>query len=130
MLVKYRIQNKCFLSTLAWPRPALIIPGRFEQLTQSASAQTTVRVRPELALGALGVVYGDIGTSPLYTLRECLKSVAGVPDHAAVLGVLSLIFWTIATIVTIKYVLVVMRADNNGEGGTLALLALVLRSPA
>jgi KUP system potassium uptake protein len=97
-------------------------------LTQSTGGGASGRVRPELALGALGVVYGDIGTSPLYTLRECLNSLSLSPDHPNVLGVLSLIFWTIAIVVTLKYVLIVMRADNNGEGGTLALLALVLQS--
>jgi len=81
-----------------------------------------------LAIPALGVVFGDIGTSPLYTLRECLN--ASVPDPAepAVLGVLSLIFWAILTVVSLKYVWFVMRADNHGEGGILALLALALRS--
>jgi len=99
-------------------------------VTQSIAAGARPRVRPEVAMGAIGVVYGDIGTSPLYTFRECLNSLSLAPDHANTLGVLSLIFWTIAVVVTLKYVLIVMRADNNGEGGTLALLALVLRSPA
>jgi len=81
-----------------------------------------------LTIPALGVVFGDIGTSPLYTLRECLN--ASGPDLAepVVLGVLSLIFWTILMVVTLKYVWFVMRADNHGEGGILALLALALRS--
>ena len=84
--------------------------------------------RASLALGALGVVYGDIGTSPLYTLRECLNAHNLAPTAPNILGILSLIFWTLAIVVTMKYVWVVMRADNNGEGGTLALLALVLRN--
>ncbi|HEX6811211.1 MAG TPA: potassium transporter Kup [Planctomycetota bacterium] len=78
-----------------------------------------------LMLGALGVVYGDIGTSPLYALRECFASSHGVAvDRTNVLGVLSMIVWTLVMIVCGKYVLVVLRADNRGEGGTLALLSL------
>ena len=76
-------------------------------------------------LGALGVVYGDIGTSPLYAFRESLKS-AGGPSEGAVLGILSLIFWALMIVVALKYVLFVMRADNQGEGGIMALLALAL----
>ncbi len=83
-----------------------------------------------LTLGAIGVVYGDIGTSPLYALRECFHGIHGVaPTHDNVLGVLSLIFWSLTLIISIKYILFVMRADNNGEGGILALLALVAQSP-
>ena len=79
-----------------------------------------------IALGALGVVYGDIGTSPLYALKECFTGPHGVPvTKGNVLGVLSLIFWSLNFIVTFKYLTVVMRADNHGEGGILALLALV-----
>jgi KUP system potassium uptake protein len=79
-----------------------------------------------LALGAIGVVYGDIGTSPLYALKECFTGPHGVPvTKSNVLGVLSLIFWSLNFIVTFKYLSVVMRADNQGEGGILALLALV-----
>ena len=79
-----------------------------------------------LALGALGVVYGDIGTSPLYALKECFSGSHGVPvTKGNVLGVLSLIFWSLNFVVTFKYLTVVMRADNRGEGGILALLALV-----
>ena len=79
-----------------------------------------------LALGALGVVYGDIGTSPLYALKECFIGPHGVPvTKSNVLGVLSLVFWSLNFVVTFKYLTVVMRADNRGEGGILALLALV-----
>ena len=79
-----------------------------------------------LALGALGVVYGDIGTSPLYALKECFTGPHGVPvSKDNVLGVLSLIFWALNFVITFKYLSVVMRADNRGEGGILALLALV-----
>jgi KUP system potassium uptake protein len=79
-----------------------------------------------LALGALGVVYGDIGTSPLYSLKECFNGTHGVPPTPAnVLGVLSLVFWAMTFVVTFKYLTCVMRADNRGEGGILALMALV-----
>ena len=79
-----------------------------------------------LTLGALGVVYGDIGTSPLYTMRECLGSTHGAGvSHDNVLGILSLIFWALIVIISIKYVPFVLRADNRGEGGILALMSLV-----
>ena len=78
-----------------------------------------------LTLAALGVVYGDIGTSPLYAMRECFAgSHAIAPTHDNVLGVLSLIFWALIIVISVKYVTFVMRADNRGEGGILALLAL------
>jgi KUP system potassium uptake protein len=82
-----------------------------------------------LTLGAVGVVYGDIGTSPLYAFREAFKASGdtGAAQHDAVLGVLSLIFWALMLIVTIKYVAIMLRADNDGEGGTLTLLALAQR---
>src|SRR5262249_55419076 len=82
-----------------------------------------------LTLGSLGVVYGDIGTSPLYALREA-GNAAAAPTEDAVLGVLSLVLWALILIVTVKYVLILLRADNNGEGGTLALMALAQRSLA
>jgi KUP system potassium uptake protein len=79
-----------------------------------------------LALGALGVVFGDIGTSPLYTLRECIHSLGTEAiSRAALLGVLSLIFWSLTMVVTVKYLFFVMRADNHGEGGIFALLAIL-----
>src|SRR5712692_6641572 len=86
-----------------------------------------------LMLGSIGVVYGDIGTSPLYALREAVIAAsgsAGVVTPQAVLGVLSLILWALIIVVTLKYVLVLLRADNNGEGGTLALMALAQRGVA
>jgi KUP system potassium uptake protein len=76
-------------------------------------------------LAALGIVYGDIGTSPIYTFRECLKAGS---DGEVVLGLLSLIFWSLTIVVTTKYVLFVMRADNHGEGGIMALLGLAAHS--
>jgi KUP system potassium uptake protein len=80
----------------------------------------------KLALAALGIVFGDIGTSPLYTLKECLSEQHGVPRAAEnTLGVLSLIFWALMLVVTVKYLTFIMRADNRGEGGILALLALL-----
>jgi KUP system potassium uptake protein len=81
---------------------------------------------PALAIGAIGVVFGDIGTSPLYSLKESFIGHHPLAvDRANVFGVLSLIFWTMMLVVTVKYVFVVMRADNKGEGGSLALLALI-----
>ncbi|WP_265529572.1 potassium transporter Kup [Sphingomicrobium marinum] len=89
---------------------------------QSKSAQT------KLAAGAVGIVFGDIGTSPIYAFRETFSGHHTlVPDALHVYGVLSLIFWSMMTIVTLKYVTLIMRADNKGEGGSLALLALVTR---
>jgi KUP system potassium uptake protein len=81
-----------------------------------------------LALGAIGVVYGDIGTSPLYTLQTVLGERGITPDPVNVLGGLSLIFWALIIVVSIKYVLFIMRADNKGEGGIMALMALAQRS--
>ncbi|MGH9374159.1 MAG: potassium transporter Kup, partial [Vicinamibacterales bacterium] len=83
-----------------------------------------------LTVGALGIVYGDIGTSPLYALRECFHGAHGIaPSRENVLGVLSLIFWSLTLIISVKYLVFVMRADNNGEGGILALMALVSQQP-
>jgi KUP system potassium uptake protein len=82
----------------------------------------------KLALGAIGVVYGDIGTSPLYALKECVTLPHGVAAASAnIFGLLSLIFWSITLVVSVKYLAYVMRADNDGEGGVLALMALVVR---
>src|SRR3954454_16092802 len=83
----------------------------------------------KLAIGAIGIVFGDIGTSPIYAFRETF---AGrhtlIPDRLHIYGVLSLIFWSMMIIVTLKYVTIIMRADNKGEGGSLALLALINRT--
>jgi KUP system potassium uptake protein len=83
-----------------------------------------------LTLGSIGVVYGDIGTSPLYAFREALvaASAGGAVTQAAVLGVLSLIIWALIVVVTIKYVFILLNADNKGEGGTLSLMALLRRA--
>jgi KUP system potassium uptake protein len=85
-------------------------------------------MRRALVVGALGVVYGDIGTSPIYTLRECLKAAGGANATEVVLGLLSLVFWALMIVVTAKYVVFVMRADNDGEGGIMALLGLAAHS--
>jgi len=83
----------------------------------------------KLALGAVGIVYGDIGTSPIYAFRETFAGHHTLaPDRLHVYGVMSLIFWSMMIIVTLKYLIVIMRADNKGEGGSLALLALINRS--
>src|SRR4051794_32817218 len=83
----------------------------------------------KLVIGAVGIVFGDIGTSPIYAFRETF---AGhhvlTPDRLHIYGVLSLVFWSMMLMVTLKYVMVIMRADNKGEGGSLALLALINRS--
>ncbi|UKE56357.1 KUP/HAK/KT family potassium transporter [Xanthomonas translucens pv. graminis] len=82
-----------------------------------------------MVLGAIGVVFGDIGTSPLYTLKEAFSPHYGLtPDHDTVLGILSLVFWALMIVVTLKYVAIIMRADNDGEGGIMALTALAQRT--
>src|SRR5215472_1604608 len=89
------------------------------------SCAATGRYLATLTIGALGVVYGDIGTSPLYALRECFSGKHGVaPSPPHVLGVLSLIFWSLILIVSLKYLTIILRATNKGEGGILALMAL------
>ncbi|MFC3726394.1 potassium transporter Kup [Neoaquamicrobium sediminum] len=95
------------------------------QETPRKTSQTTTA----LALGAIGVVYGDIGTSPIYALREATRAVAGdrPPTEAEMLGILSIIVWSLTLIVSVKYVLFVLRADNDREGGTLSLMALARR---
>ena len=91
-------------------------------------AAPTGRRLAVLSLTALGVVYGDIGTSPLYALRECFKQEYGItPTPANILGVLSLILWSLILVVSVKYIVFILRADNRGEGGILALLALLLQ---
>jgi KUP system potassium uptake protein len=91
-------------------------------------AAPTGRRLAVLTLTALGVVYGDIGTSPLYALRECFKAEYGIAvTPANVIGVLSLIFWSLILVVSVKYIVFILRADNRGEGGILALLALLLQ---
>ena len=102
-------------------------------MAQTAAADhragaASAKARQHLMLGALGVVYGDIGTSPLYTVKQCFQALGGVTPMS-IYGVLSLITWALIVVVTLKYVTVIMRADNRGEGGILALTALALRVP-
>src|SRR3954467_4560185 len=99
----------------------------------SAPGPAAARTAPNilaLTLGSVGVVYGDIGTSPLYAFREAATAAAesGPITREIVLGVLSMILWALILVVTIKYVLILLRADNNGEGGTLSLTALAFRA--
>jgi KUP system potassium uptake protein len=90
------------------------------------SDETSRQGTAALTLGAVGVVYGDIGTSPIYAFREAIRATgAGNPGAAEVLGILSLLIWTLVLIVTVKYVFVLLRADNRGEGGILSLYTLV-----
>jgi KUP system potassium uptake protein len=98
-------------------------------MSENGTAQPIDRKRMAgLTMAALGVVFGDIGTSPLYTIKECFSEFTGLkPVHEDVLGILSLVTWALIIVVTLKYVMVVMRADNRGEGGVLALMALVSR---
>jgi len=91
-------------------------------------ARSPLRRRSALTIGALGVVFGDIGTSPLYAMKQSALAAGGaLPGLIAVMGVLSLIFWALIIVVTVKYVIFIMRADNNGEGGVLALATLAHR---
>src|ERR671939_273706 len=93
-----------------------------------APADGTADLR-RLTLAALGVVYGDIGTSPLYTIQQAFGEAGGLPlDEATVLGALSLVFWSLILVVTVKYVTLILRADNRGEGGVLALGTLAARA--
>ena len=86
---------------------------------------------PALVVGAIGVVFGDIGTSPLYTLKEAFSPHFGLTvNHDTVLGILSLVFWALMIVVTVKYVTIIMRADNEGEGGIMALMTLAQRTLA
>ncbi len=98
-------------------------------MTAEAIAHPGWRREAGLTLGALGVVFGDIGTSPLYAVKQSVIAAGGLaPSAGAVLGALSLIFWSLLIVVTVKYVVFIMRADNNGEGGVMALAALAHRS--
>src|SRR6201987_6131479 len=95
-----------------------IVPGAAEQAPPRGALAP-------MALAALGVVYGDIGTSPLYSFKTAIAWAGGEATTAAVLGILSLIVWTLVISTSIKYVAIVMRADNDGEGGILALMSLL-----
>ena len=100
-------------------RPACYFPGL------TARSKTPLI----LVVAALGVVFGDIGTSPLYTLKMCFGLAGAQPDQRAVLGICSLLLWALVFVVCIKYVTFIMRVDHHGEGGILALLALATPPP-
>ena len=106
---------------------AITPPDSAATMTASAHQTGHHASLAALAFGALGVVFGDIGTSPLYTLKECLHAAGG--EHATIpadlFGILSLMFWALVFVVTVKYLIFVMRADHDGEGGIFALLAIV-----
>ena len=106
------------------------INGRCERCGRRPPKPATPPHFWKLALGSVGVVYGDIGTSPLYALREALHQAArdGILGESEVIGIVSLLLWTLILIVTLKYVVLMLRADNRGEGGTLSLLALAQRA--
>jgi len=105
------------------------MPARIEPKIGAAGGESALNASPQrsLMLAALGVVFGDIGTSPLYAVRQSLVAYESRGDQA-IFGALSLIFWSLVLVVTVKYVVVIMRADNRGEGGLLSLTALVLRT--
>src|SRR5215510_10504930 len=106
------------------------IPGGSVAATNGGEASIKVGLW-SLTLGSIGVVYGDIGTSPLYALREAIQAATASGNSASesvVLGILSLIIWALLLVVTCKYILILLRADNEGEGGTLALMALASRA--
>ena len=110
------------------------MPHTLTANTAANGAASEATARPNfwaLTLGCIGVVYGDIGTSPLYALRESVLAASSGGQSASepvILGILSLIVWALLLIVTVKYVIILLRADNDGEGGTLALMALANRA--
>jgi KUP system potassium uptake protein len=112
------------LSNREFSESKILRPINLESHSQHKSGNTS-----SLMLAAIGIVFGDIGTSPLYALKECFSPEHGIPfSPDAVFGVISMVFWAFLIVVSLKYVLFVMRANNNGEGGILALMALALRT--
>ena len=108
---------------------ATVVPTAGLPADDVAARHGPAETLPKLMLGAIGVVYGDIGTSPLYTMKESFLGPHPIAvDRLHIFGVLSLIFWSLMLVVTIKYVFVAMRADNKGEGGSFALLSLISRN--
>jgi KUP system potassium uptake protein len=95
--------------------------------TAPKAATSSFALPTAATLGALGIVYGDIGTSPLYAFREAIKAASsgGSPSPEVVLGVVSLIIWSLILIISLKYAILILQADNRGEGGIVALLALL-----
>src|SRR5690606_3407391 len=126
-----RCSPRCAEPTLPSPTPG---PARNPMSSPSQAHDGSHGHAPAgsgiaLIIGAIGVVFGDIGTSPLYTLKEAFSGHYGLSsDHDTVLGVLSLAFWALILVVTLKYVTIIMRADNDGEGGIMALMALTQRT--
>ena len=115
------------------PTPASSISEQSDQPSEEPQLASSDASRfVALTVVGIGVVYGDIGTSPLYAFRDAVAAASGgagaVPRPDAVLGILSLILWTLIILVSMKYVLILLRADNHGEGGILALMALVQRA--
>jgi KUP system potassium uptake protein len=94
-------------------------------MSSTSAAETSKSALPVLGLAALGIVFGDIGTSPLYTFKTVLDLTGAKPDAVAILGSLSLILWTLIIVTSVKYVGFAMRVDNDGEGGILALMSLL-----
>src|SRR6478609_1910305 len=126
--------KKALPSTIeGWPSSVRRAPMSLRSMNQKAGLPTNPdSTRPigrsglaALGLAALGIVFGDIGTSPLYTLKTVLSMTRGTPTPDVVLGVLSLIVWTLIIITSVKYVVVAMSIDNDGEGGILALMSLL-----
>ena len=93
-------------------------------LQPAALSRQDARLQPAAALVALGIVYGDIGTSPLYAFKQAAQA-SGTLSPDTILGVASLILWTLIVVISVKYAILIMRADNHGEGGIMALLALL-----
>ena len=105
--------------------PVPVGSGAFDSIPPGPASAPAPQRLSGVVLAALGVVFGDIGTSPLYALKECVAPGHGVaPTKENILGVLSLIVWALIMVVTVKYLGFILRADNRGEGGILALLAL------
>src|ERR1700676_4977051 len=101
------------------------------KMGDASEKRTSSHSLAALALGALGVVYGDIGTSPLYTVKEIFTGSGGIPlSQVNIVGVVSVIFWALMIVVSLKYVTLILRANNHGEGGIMALLALAASSVA
>src|ERR1700682_624654 len=98
----------------------MALPDKTVEATSPSKLRT-------LSLAALGIVFGDIGTSPLYTFKTVLNLTGARPDAATLLGALSLVVWTLFLIATVKYVSFAMRVDNDGEGGILALMSLLVK---
>src|ERR1700689_4574734 len=112
----------------------LLLPTKVEKLSMTLQRLTSVESKAEnvpycrlpiLRVAALGIVFGDIGTSPLYTFKTILNMTGASPDASIILGVLLLVLWTLFIITTVKYISFAMRIDNEGEGGILALMALL-----